>query len=350
MSIERIGLVTHGGREAAVSTAEDVRRWAVDHGVTCADIDVWGGDPRRSPAEEAERAGRPDLIVTVGGDGTFLRGSRVAIPLGALILGVNVGRVGFLTDVSVAEVCAALDAVRSGSYQVDARMALTLRASHPLEVPEGLEGLLRYGRGPVMPCPRLRPGGPEDVGWGVPLEVFGLNDVVFEKLARDRQASVAVYIDGRQFASYSADALIVGSPTGSTAYSFAAGGPILSPMLDALIFTPVAPHMIFNRSLVLSVRQSVAVRVLERSGQVALSVDGQLAGVLDPGDWVIVHAASQRARVARVTRCDFLTQVRTRFGLADSEAALADGGSPPDYRPRAPLPPEPAHPRPAGEA
>jgi len=349
MSIERIGLVTHGGKEAAVSTAEDVRRWAVDHDVTCADIDVWGGDPRRSPAEEAERAGHPDLIVTVGGDGTFLRGSRVAIPLGALILGVNVGRVGFLTDVSVADVCAALDAVRSGSYQVDARMALTLRASHPLEVPEGLEGLLRYGRGPVMPCPQLRPSDPEDVGWGVPLEVFGLNDVVFEKLARDRQASVAVYIDGRQFASYSADALIVGSPTGSTAYSFAAGGPILSPMLDALIFTPVAPHMIFNRSLVLSVRQSVAVRVLERSGQVALSVDGQLTGVLDPGDWVIVHAAPQRARVARVTQCDFLTQVRTRFGLADSEAALADGGSPPDYRPRAPLPPEPAQARPSGE-
>jgi len=229
-------------------------------------------------------------------------------------------------------------------------MALTLRASRPLEVPEGLESLLRYGRGPVMPCPQLRPSDPEDVGWGMPLAVFGLNDVVFEKLARDRQASVAVYIDGRQFASYSADALIVGSPTGSTAYSFAAGGPILSPMLDALIFTPVAPHMIFNRSLVLSVRQSVAVRVLERSGQVALSVDGQLTGVLDPGDWVVVHAAPQRARVARVTRGDFLTQVRTRFGLADSEAALADGDSPPDYRPRAPLPPEPAQPRLPGEA
>ena len=161
MSIERIGLVTHGGKEAAVSTAEEVRRWAVDHEVTCADIDVWGGDPRRGPAEEAERAGHPDLIVTVGGDGTFLRGSRVAIPLGALILGVNVGRVGFLTDVSVADVCAALDAVRSGSYQVDARMALTLRASHPLEVPEGLEGLLRYGRGPVMPCPQMRPSDPD---------------------------------------------------------------------------------------------------------------------------------------------------------------------------------------------
>ena len=117
MSIERIGLVTHGGKEAAVSTAEDVRRWAADHEVTCADIDIWGGAPRRSPAEEAERAGRPDLIVTVGGDGTFLRGSRVAIPLGALILGVNVGRVGFLTDVSVAEVSAALEAVRSGSYR-----------------------------------------------------------------------------------------------------------------------------------------------------------------------------------------------------------------------------------------
>ena len=162
-----------------------------------------------------------------------------------------------------------------------------------------------------------------------------------------------MYLEDKLFAAYSADALIVGParrarpPTASPP-----AAPSLSPRVEALIFTPVAPHMIFNRSLVLAADEIVGVRVLDRSGQVAVSVDGQPRGVLDPGDWVIVYAAPQRARVARVTRADFLTQVRTRFGLADSEAALADGGSPPDYRPRAPLPPEwrspdrPAKPRP----
>jgi NAD+ kinase len=159
---------------------------------------------------------------------------------------------------------------------------------------------------------------------GVPLDVNALNDVVFEKLARDRQASVAVFVDGRRVAAYSADAVIVSTPTGSTAYSFAAGGPVLSPALAGLVFTPVAPHMSFNRSLVLAREQRIAVQVLERSGQVAVSVDGALRGVLDPGDWVSVHAAPAGARLVRIGEVDFLARVRTKLGLTDAAAAVAD--------------------------
>jgi len=210
-----------------------------------------------------------------------------------------------------------------------------------------MEALLRYGRGPALPPPPVRSGDADQVGWGVPLDVLALNDVVFEKLSRDRQASVAVYVSGRLFGYYSADALIVASSTGSTAYSFAAGGPIVSPQLDALVFTPVAPHMIFDRSLVLAARdQRVGVRVLEHSGQVAVSVDGQLRGVLDPGDWATVYAAPKRARLIRLAETDFLGRVRDRFGLSDSAAALADGSSPQVYNPDAPLPADLAHPGP----
>jgi nitrite reductase/ring-hydroxylating ferredoxin subunit len=114
----------------------------------------------------------------------------------------------------------------------------------------------------------------------VPLDVVALNDVAIEELAGDRQASIAVYVTGRHFGYFSADALSVASSTGSTAYSFQASGPIVSPQLDALIFTSVAPHMIFDRSLVLAVRdERVALGVLDRSGQVAVSVDEQLRGV-----------------------------------------------------------------------
>jgi len=347
MTITRIGLVVHEGKEAARAAAVRVRRWAASRDIPCTDIDVWHADSGRLSAhEEAERAGDPDLIVTVGGDGTFLRGARVAAPIGALVLGVNVGRVGFLTEVNVAELEAALRSVGDGKIEVDSRMMLTMRASRPLEIPVGMDMLLRYGRGPTLPSPGVRTGLPEQTGWGVPLDISALNDIVFEKLVRDRQASIAVYVSGRLFASYSADALIVSSPTGSTAYSFAAGGPIVSPNLDALVFTPVAPHMVFNRSLVLAMDQRVGVRVLEHSGQVAVSVDGQLRGVLEPGDWVSVYAAPRRARLVRLVEAPFLDRVRERFGLADAPAALADGGAVAIFDPGGPLPPDMAHPGP----
>ncbi|GAA5152752.1 MULTISPECIES: NAD(+)/NADH kinase [Amycolatopsis] len=344
--VERVGLVVHGGKEAALAAAREVRQWAAEHGIPCVDIDVWDDhDGRLHARDEAARAGNPDLIVTVGGDGTFLRGVRVAGPSGARVLGVNVGRVGFLTEVSTDDVRAALDAVQRGETTVDARMALTMRASRPLEIPRGMEAMLRYGRGPALPPPQPRPGMKSEVGWGVPLDVLALNDVVVEKLARDRQASLAVYVGGKLFASYSADALIVASSTGSTAYSFAAGGPIVSPKLDALVFTPVAAHMVFNRSVVLDCSQSVGILVLEHSGQVAVSVDGQLRGVLNPGDWISVYGAQQRAKLVRLTEPDFLGKVRDRFGLVDSAAALADGQAP-AYAPNEPMPPDLAHPGP----
>jgi NAD+ kinase len=333
----------------AVTAAERVRQWAAQCAVPCVDIDVWKegtGDRRLDAAEEASRAGHPDLIVTVGGDGTFLRGVRIAAPSDCVVLGVDVGHVGFLTEVNVGEIEAALSAVHEGRSRIDARLMLTMRASRPLEIPAGVEGLIRYGRGPSLPPPAVRDGDAEHVGWGVPLDVLALNDVVFEKLARDRQATVGVYVDGRLFAYYAADALIVSTSTGSTAYSFAAGGPVMAPDLDALIFTPVAPQMVFDRSLIVSRRQRVGVRVLEHSGQLLVSVDGQVRGVLDPGDWVTVYAGAKRARLVRLADVDFLARVRQHFGLLDAPAAVADGSAPSIYAPAAPLPPDLAHPGP----
>lgn len=326
MTIDAIGLVVHAGKARAVEAADVVRSWAAAHDIRVADIDVWAdaSSPRLSAADEAARAGHPQLIVTVGGDGTFLRGVRVAAVSGALVLGVDVGRVGFLTEVGVADLESALDTVLSGDCVVDERLLLTMCASRPLDIPEGIAALLRYGRGPTLPTPRARARVSDDPEDGVPLDILALNDVVFEKLARDRQASTAVFVNGRHYASYSADAVIVSTPTGSTAYSFAAGGPVLSPHMNGLVFTPVAPHMSFNRSLILGGDDRIAVQVLAGSGQVAVSVDGALRGVLDPGDWISVYAGKPRARLARLGQMDFLARVRTRLGLADARAAVAD--------------------------
>jgi NAD+ kinase len=326
--ITAIGLVVHSGKTAAIAAADEVRDWSKANGIPIAELDVWtvnGTNGRLDAAAEAARAGEPDLIVTVGGDGTFLRGVRVATVTGALVLGVDVGRVGFLTETSVADLRPSLDKVRDGTFTVDQRLMLTMCASRPLELPLGMEALLQFGRGPALPPPMLRERLSSDPAEGIPLDILALNDVVFEKLARDRQASVAVHVNGYLFGTYSADAVMVSTPTGSTAYSFAAGGPILSPHMDALIFTPVAPHMSFNRSLILGPEERISIEVLKHSGQVAVSADGALRGVLDPGDWITVHAGASPARLARLRKMDFLARVRDRLVRSDALAAEVDG-------------------------
>lgn len=343
MAVNRVGLVVHGGRAEAVAAARAVRAWCAENSVGCADIDVWQEGSRHSALEEVEAAGDPDLIVTLGGDGTFLRGARLAAEHDALVLGVDLGRVGFLTEVPVPEVRAALDAVRDGRITVESRMLLTMRASCRLEVPAQMEALLRFGRGPMLPPPRVRTECETGNEWGVALNVTALNDVVVEKLARDRQVSVGVYIAGRLLASYSADALLVATPTGSTAYSFAAGGPVVSPRAEGLVFTPVAPHMVFNRSVVAAPDEPIGLRVLQRSGQAAVSIDGQLRGVLRPGDWIGVYAAPRRLKAVRLGPMDFYGRLRERMNLTDAPAALADGEAAPLWPVTTPPPGDLAH-------
>ncbi|MFC8514743.1 NAD(+)/NADH kinase [Streptomyces sp. NPDC057257] len=343
MTVNRLGLVVHGGRSEAVAAARTVREWCAEHAVRCTDIDVWHDHGRRNSQEEVEAAGDPDLVVTLGGDGTFLRGARLAAAGDALVLGIDLGRVGFLTEVPAAAVRSALDAVREDRLSIDSRMLLTLRASRRLEVPEELEAWAKYGRGPLLPPPQVRPDCEVDADWGIPLNVTALNDVVLEKLARDRQVSVGVYVSGRLLASYSADALLVATPTGSTAYSFAAGGPVVSPRAEALVFTPVAPHMTFNRSVVTAPDEPIALRVLERSGSAAVSIDGQLRGVLDPGDWIGVYAAPRRLRAVRLGPMDFYGRLRERMNLTDAPAAVADGSPAPLWSVTTPPPGDLAH-------
>jgi NAD+ kinase len=206
-----------------------------------------------------------------------------------------------------------------------------------------MKALLKYGRGPTLPPSTVRPGLADQVGWGVPMDILAVNDVVFEKLVCDPQASLGVDVSGQLFAAYSADAVIVATPTGSTAYNFSAGGPVLCPQLDPVVFTPVAAHMVFNRSLVLATDEAVGVRVLDHSEQVVVSVDGQIRGVLDPGDWIRVYAGPQRARLIRLRPTDFHARVRSRFGLSDAAAAVADGMPALIYRPDDPVPPDMAH-------
>jgi NAD+ kinase len=156
--VQRIGLVVHHGRPAALAAAAVAERWCVEHEVSSVEGDVWGDSPRKHSKDEVLRAGPLDLVVTIGGDGTFLRGARIAGAANCPVLGVNAGRVGFLTDVDPSGLPAALDAVAEGTVREEERLTLTLRASRELRIPSGLELLLRYGRGPALPPPMVRDG------------------------------------------------------------------------------------------------------------------------------------------------------------------------------------------------
>ncbi|CAM5402383.1 NAD kinase [Streptomyces violaceorubidus] len=149
MTIERVGLVVHGGREGAAEAAREVREWCDRNAVACTDIDVWSDEGRHSAREEVDAAGDPDLVVTLGGDGTFLRGARLAAENDALILGVDLGRVGFLTEVPARAVRSALDAVHGGHRSGEPRSG----PPRSCRSASGPRRLLRASRAPV---PRTR--------------------------------------------------------------------------------------------------------------------------------------------------------------------------------------------------
>jgi NAD+ kinase len=295
-SLRRVGAVVHPGRPSAARLGKELADWAAELGIELRTLDSERGCLGEDVpcVEPAEFPIGLDLVVALGGDGTLLRALGLVLAAEVPVLGVNAGRLGFLTEVEADGLPAALDAVRDGRYQVERRTTLAARVL--------IEG--------------------HDVA-----EDLAVNDVVLEKAARKRLAAVAVRLgDGGPFASYAADGVMVASPTGSTAYSFSAGGPIVSPRLDALLLTPIAPHMVFNRSLVLHPDEGVRLEVLPDSPTLVEIVDGRVVRELPPGAVVEVRRGRHDALLVRTGRADFYRLVRSKFRLADA-------AEPPDGRP-----------------
>jgi NAD+ kinase len=213
----RVGFVVHAGRGRAMDAAGQLIAWLRERGVltrALAGEDV-PADEKLPP--EAFASGL-DLVLSVGGDGTLLRAAQLASMADVPILGVKVGRLGFLTEVEPEEAPDLLAAALDGALVLEERKALVAR-------------------------PRGAPW--SEAQWG-------LNEVIVEKRARHRLITLAASIGGEYVTTFSADGVIVATPTGSTAYSFSARGPIVSPKVPCVLLTPVAPHMVFDRSIVLS--------------------------------------------------------------------------------------------------
>lgn len=275
------GLVLHPRRDSAPAVAA-VLDWASSRGIEILGIEEEVGrlDCAAVAVTAAELGRRADLLVSLGGDGTMLRAMRLADGQRAPVLGVNLGKLGFLAEVDVPDLPGALSAIDGHQFSIEPRLAV-------------------------------------DAVLG-DRTVTAFNDVAVVRVPGDGSAVVAVRVAGHEFVSYAADAVIVATPTGSTAYSFSAGGPITSPAVEALLVTPAAPHSAYSRGIVLSVHDTVTLDILPSSGRLAVEVDGEVAGYVAPGDCITLLGRPSAARVVRLGLTTFYQRARRKLRLTDS--------------------------------
>jgi NAD+ kinase len=276
-----VGMVLHPERDSA-EAVDAVLGWATRRNIQVLGIDA---EIRRLNCAAVSVSGtelgrRSDLVVSLGGDGTMLRAMRLADGHPAPVLGVNLGKVGFLAEVDVPDLPAALTSVDAKEFTVEPRLAVDAVIGDQV--------------------------------------VTAFNDIAVVRFPGRPTAKVAVLAGGHPFVSYAADAIVVATPAGSTAYSFSAGGPIVSPSVEALLVTPAAPHSAYNRGLVLSVHDSLALELLPDSGELALEVDGQVAAQLIPGDRIQLKPRPGAASVVRFGRTTFYERARRKLRLTDS--------------------------------
>ena len=230
-------------------------------------------------ASKAELPGQVDLLIVLGGDGTLLSMARAVGDLGVPLLGVNLGGLGFLTATTLEEMFPALEAYLGGRMAIEERMLLAAR-------------VIRNGQ-PLC-------------------EYAALNDVVITKSAMSRIIDLSVSVDGRYATAYRADGLIISTPTGSTAYSLSAGGPILFPTMDAVVLTPICSHTLTNRPIVVPGTDRIEVTLLADQ-EVMATIDGQVGVGLREGDTVEIRKAASRIRLVRFPQKDFFSVLRTKL-------------------------------------
>jgi NAD+ kinase len=298
-----VGVVLHPRHDSA-EAINAVLGWAARRGATvygiqdeivrlnCAAVGV-------SPAELGQRS---ELLVSIGGDGTMLRAMRLADGKRAPVLGVNFGKLGFLAEVDVLDLPAALSSIDAHDYTIEPRLALD-------------SVLDAAGRDAEDTRAAPLATDIEASGEGRPVTAF--NDIAVVRIPGDSMAEVAVRVSKQPFVSYAADAVIVATPTGSTAYSFSAGGPIVSPAVESLLITPASPHSAFNRGVVLSVMDTVSLEILPGSGRLAVEVDGRVGAYVSPGDYIDITARPAAARVVRLGRTTFYQRTRRKLRISD---------------------------------
>ncbi|MEX2279411.1 MAG: NAD(+)/NADH kinase [Acidimicrobiia bacterium] len=258
-----IGLVVSTSAEAQ-SYAEEFISSAQKVGLTARPID---------------QDGPVDLVVAIGGDGTVLEAAHAAVARDVPIMGVNLGTIGFLAEAEPDELDETLAALVEGRFRIENRNTIEVT------LPDGTRGL-------------------------------GVNDVVVEKIDSQRLVVLDVEVDGEKFLRHRADGLVVATSTGSTAYSFSAGGPLMDPRVDGILVTPVAPHSLFDRSLVIPSDSIVTITVADDRA-VRVSADGRELGSMQEGDRAVIGPGPTPARFVRMRREGFPGRITRKFRLED---------------------------------
>jgi NAD+ kinase len=237
----------------------------------------------RSGLSASALAKKSDILLVAGGDGSLLDVVGAVFPSQAPILGVNIGSLGFLTAVSETELESILPYLADNDLLLSPRLALET-VFHRVG-----------GKKTVIPC--------------------ALNDVVVVRADASRLIRIRVEVGDYLVTEYVCDGIIVATPTGSTAYSLAAGGPILSPDADAIVLTPICPHTLTNRALVVGIEQPIRIRIVRQPGILAPSVqfDGRSGGPLRPGDWLEIRPAKTRVQLAYLPHSDFYRVLRQKL-------------------------------------
>ena len=278
-----VALVAHHERTTAREHAQQAEQWCGEHA-----IELWM-PPGDAAALELDHlaSSRPiaeaDLVISLGGDGTMLRSVRLLEGAPVALLGVNLGSLGYLTEVEPDDLAVTLEKFAAGpaegGWQFDVRMMLDVTVNGE-----------RVGR--------------------------ALNEAVVEKAESGHTVRLLARIDGEPFTYYAADGLIVATPTGSTAYSLSARGPVVSPRHRAMLLTPVSPHMLFDRTLVLDPTEVIEIEVTgHRAAE--LTLDGQAVASLDDGDIVGCSPSEKTARFVRFGAERYHQILKAKFGLAD---------------------------------
>jgi len=283
-------LIVHPLQEAAQGSAEQISQWFHSQGVEVDTLNL--AEHPESADLEINNLADVDLAVSLGGDGCMLRSVLLVGDADVPVLGVNYGRLGYLTEVESEEALGALEKIQSGNYALQERMRLSV----VLERADGTKAKLG------------------DV----------LNEAVLEKQQSGHTVQLSVWVDGEFFTTYVADGIIIATPTGSTAYSMSARGPIVAPSNEAILFTPVSPHMIFDRPLILPPDATIRLEVLpNRIAQTA--TDGRRQPDLYPGDSLICRRSAHPARLVAFSERLFFEVLKQKFDLNDRLGSSYDG-------------------------
>src|SRR5215510_2351283 len=277
----RLGIITKPGEPRAAELAARIAEWAANH-----EINLFVNDRVRDlpagkfSASAREIADNCDLLIALGGDGTMISTARLVSGKGTPVLGINLGTLGYLTEFAIDDAMTALETVIRGEYELDRRMMLDWRV--------------------------LRDG--DQVGAGT-----ALNDVVVNKSALARIIDIDCWVGSDYVTGYRADGLIVATPTGSTAYNLAAGGPIIAPGAEAIAICPICPHTLTNRPLVLPFDVEIRLQMNTREQEVMLTADGQIGLPLMAGDRVEIRKSAKTFNTVSARGRDYFEILRSKL-------------------------------------